>query len=453
MKEVPMRTKYSLVAASMVGVIAMLTGAVPASSPKTLTARQRHMVSYRYPAYHKHVTITFWSWVPGIQKAVNAFERAYPTIRVRYRNVGAGGPEYEKLLTTIKARVGAPDVVQLPYSELSTIAATGGLLNLAKYGAIAYKKDFEPWSWGLVSMANSVYGIPQDAGPMALAYNTTIFKKYHLSVPRTWAMFEQDAKVLHQKAPALDFNIQFNSTDQSLYKGLAWQLNGHVAKVIHGRWHFTVNTTPWKRVMSMVQTLTAKGWVPNNVTSTIQTDRLYAQNKVATVIAAAWEPLLLQQEAPKDAGKWRIVALPQWNLGHVASGDWGGSSDAITTQTKHPHASMIFATWINTNPKAIALDWTNGGLYPADIAGTRLPALSEAWPYYGRQKIGTVYRQMSAAVDFRYNYPPVMGYWADQFGTLLSHAFAKHGSPVAVLNPLNSQLTNYARTSGLLSAP
>lgn len=446
-----MTTRYPLMAASMLGAVAMLAGAVPVSA-KTVPHRYS-TASLRYPAYHKHVTITFWSWVPGIQKTVNAFEKTYPSIRVKYANVGAGNPEYEKLLTTIKAKQGAPDVVQLPYSELSTIAATGGLMNLAKEGALAYKRYFEPWSWGLVSMAGGVYGIPQDAGPMALAYNITIFKKYHLTVPRTWAQFERDAKTLHQKAPGLDFNIQFTSTNQSLYKGLAWQLNGHVAKFVHGQWHFTVNSTPWKRVMSMVQTMTRKGWVPDNITSTLETDRLYAQDKVATVIAPAWEPLLLQQEAPKDSGQWRVAALPQWNPGHRASGDWGGSSDAITTQTKHPRASMIFATWINTNPKAIALDWTNGGLYPADITGARLPALSEAWPYYGGQKIGTVYRAMSAVVDFRYNYPPVMGYWSDQMGTLLSHAFAKHSSLIAVLNTLNSQLTAYARSSGLLSAP
>ncbi|MCY0879673.1 MAG: extracellular solute-binding protein [Firmicutes bacterium] len=445
-----MAKRYTLALASVLSAGALMTVAVPAAAKTTAPVPKP---AIKYPAYHKHVTITFWSWVPGIQHTVAAFEKAYPNIHVKYENVGAGSPEYEKLLTAIKAKQGAPDVVQLPYSELSTIAATGGLMNLDTLGAAKYKSNFEPWAWSLVSMGGGVYGIPQDQGPMALAYNVTIFKKYHLSVPKTWAQFESEAKELHQKAPGLYYNIQFNPSNQSLFKGIAWQLDGHVGEYVNGHWQFTVNDAAWKKVMSMVQTMTSKGWIPDNITSTLETDRLYDEDKVATVIAPAWEPLLLQEEAPKDSGQWRVADLPEWTPGKLTSGDWGGSSDAVTVQSKHPHAALLFALWINTNPTAISLDWTNGGLYPADIAGTHLPALSEAWPYYGNQKIGTVYRAMSSVVNFHYSYPPVMGYWSSEFGTLLTKAFAKHSSLTAILNTLNTDLTNFARTSGLLSAP
>lgn len=446
-----MRSRYSLALASVLSAGALMAVAVPASA-KTKAPVPRPAI--KYPAYHKHVTITFWSWVPGIQHTVAAFEKAYPTIHVKYANVGAGSPEYEKLLTAIKAKEGAPDVVQLPYSELSTIAVTGGLMNLSTIGANKYKGNFEPWAWSLVSMNGGVYGIPQDQGPLALAYNVDIFKKYHLAVPRTWSQFETEAKELHHKAPQLYYNIQFSPSDEGLYKGLAWQLDGHVGNFIHGQWHFTTNSAPWKRVMSMVQTMTFNHWVPDNIPSfTLQANRLYAEDKVATEIVAAWGPLLLQQEAPKDAGQWRVAPLPEWAPGHPSSGDWGGSSDAVTVQTKHPHASLLFALWINTNPKAISLDWINGGLYPADIAGTKLPAPSKPWPYFGNQKIGTVFRKMSSVVNFHYSYPPVMGYWSSELTTLLSKADTHHTSLIAMLNTLNTDVTNFARSSGLLSAP
>ena len=38
--------------------------------------------------------ITFWAWVPGIARAVNAFNSSHPSICVTLEDVGAGNPEY-----------------------------------------------------------------------------------------------------------------------------------------------------------------------------------------------------------------------------------------------------------------------------------------------------------------------------------------------------------------------
>jgi multiple sugar transport system substrate-binding protein len=55
------------------------------------------------------VTLSFWSWVPGIDKAIAAFEKEYPKITVKRDNVGNGTTEYNKLLTALQAGSGAPD--------------------------------------------------------------------------------------------------------------------------------------------------------------------------------------------------------------------------------------------------------------------------------------------------------------------------------------------------------
>ena len=54
--------------------------------------------------------ITFWAWVPGIDRAVNEFNKTHSSICVTLEDVGAGDPEYVKLADAIKAGSGAPDV-------------------------------------------------------------------------------------------------------------------------------------------------------------------------------------------------------------------------------------------------------------------------------------------------------------------------------------------------------
>jgi multiple sugar transport system substrate-binding protein len=59
--------------------------------------------------------IQFWAWVPGISRAVSAFNSSHPKICVQLSDVGAGDPEYVKLTQALKAGSGAPDVAEVEY--------------------------------------------------------------------------------------------------------------------------------------------------------------------------------------------------------------------------------------------------------------------------------------------------------------------------------------------------
>ena len=53
-------------------------------------------------------TLTFWTWVPNIEKEVALFEAAYPAIDVKVVNVGQGRPHYTQLRTALQAGTGRP---------------------------------------------------------------------------------------------------------------------------------------------------------------------------------------------------------------------------------------------------------------------------------------------------------------------------------------------------------
>src|SRR6266446_1042255 len=57
------------------------------------------------------VTLTYWAWIPGMDKQVALFNQTHPNIHVNWINVGAGPLEYNKLYTAIKAK-NTPDVAR-----------------------------------------------------------------------------------------------------------------------------------------------------------------------------------------------------------------------------------------------------------------------------------------------------------------------------------------------------
>src|SRR5664280_988051 len=195
-----MRTPSHLARISRVGAAAVLLAG-------TLGAGVGHATPAKAP-----VSLTFWSWVPGLQHEVDLFNQSHPAIKVNLVSAGQGAPEYLKLRTALKASSGAPDVVQIEYQYLPTFELTGKLVDLAQYGANSYKKHFVPCTWDSVSVGSKVYAIPQDSGPMALLYRSDIFAKYNLAVPTTWAQYAQEAATLHKANPKI-YMTEFAAND------------------------------------------------------------------------------------------------------------------------------------------------------------------------------------------------------------------------------------------------
>ena len=146
--------------------------------------------------------LTFWTWVPDIEKEVALFEKKYPAIDVKVVNAGQGEPQYTKLRTALKAGTGAPDVAQIEFQYIPTFSLTKSLVDLRPYGAEAQKDKFVDWTWGQVTGTNGeIWAYPQDTGPMGMLYRKDIFDKYGIAPPKTWDEFAAAARKLHAADP------------------------------------------------------------------------------------------------------------------------------------------------------------------------------------------------------------------------------------------------------------
>ncbi|GBF04383.1 sugar ABC transporter substrate-binding protein [Deinococcus aerius] len=368
------------------------------------------------------VTLEVWSWVPGLDKTVQAFEKAYPNIDVKVTNLGGGPQTYTKLRTALQAGSGAPDVAQIEYGFLPAFVDLGGLEDLSKYGANNYKKYFVPWTWGQVSPdGKAVFAIPQDTGPFAMVYRTDLLQKYGVAVPKTWAEYEKAADTVRQKSGGKVKFGNFYSTFAPWFMALAWADGGQFFRREGDGWVQTLNNPSAKKVLNYWYRLIKKGDVGTLQAFTADYWNAAGAGQVATNMEAAWGPGgYAGSLKDKSAGQWRAANLPQWTAGGtIRSGNWGGSSNVVTTQSKNKEAATLFALWLNLSQSAISNNWTNGGLFPASEAGLDLPVLHDKTKnpskFFGGQDISSVYARASRGVNVNFQWAPWFPFVNDNF--------------------------------------
>src|ERR1700694_5794555 len=98
------------------------------------------------------VSLTYWSWIPGMDKQVALFNQTHPNIHITLNNVGSGAVEYNKLFTAIKA-ANEPDLGQIEFQTLPQFETTGSLGELSQYGANSVKNQFPSWMWSQVLLS------------------------------------------------------------------------------------------------------------------------------------------------------------------------------------------------------------------------------------------------------------------------------------------------------------
>jgi multiple sugar transport system substrate-binding protein len=435
MRRIEMRTRTSLARLAHVGVATALFAA-------TLGGGISHAAPTKAP-----VTLTFWSWDPHLQDEVNLFEKAHPAIKVNLVNVGQGTPHYTKLRTALKAGSGAPDVVQIEFEYLPTFELTGKLVDLGQYGANSYKKDFVPWTWDQVSQGSKVYAIPQDSGPMALLYRSDIFAKYHLAIPTTWAQYQQEAVTLHKDNPKI-YMTEFAANDGGWINSLLWQ---------GGAWPFKVKGTSISIDFTSPQALKVINYwgdmVKAGVVTTVPnfTTSWYTgltNGTIASWPTAGWGPVFLSGLAAKTAGKWHAAPLPQWTAGAHVSANWGGSTDAVTTQSQHPKEATEFAIWLNDNFQSASLFASEQFLFPVTKAVLNSSTFNSPKPFYGGQRVNGIFADASNHVDAGYQWSPFQDYVFSQLTTVLGNAVNGKTTFAAALTTLQSTLVGYAKNEG-----
>jgi len=394
--------------------------------------------------------LTFWTWVPDIQKEVALFQRKYPAIKVNVVNAGQGQPHYQKLRTALTAGSGAPDVAQLEFQNVPTFTLTKDLLDLRPYGAEALKDQFVDWTWGQVTgQDGQIWAIPQDTGPMGMLYRQDIFDKHGITPPKTWAEFADAARKLHAADPKV-YLTNLAANGSGVWMGLAWQAGAKPFEYSGGEEvGVSVNNETSQKLADYWSGLVKDGVVSTDPDFTDQWYQGLNQGKYATWLTAAWGPLFLSASAKDTSGKWRAAPLPQWNAGENKAGNWGGSTSAVIKTTKNPIASAKFAEFLNTDAESTLMLATQQFLFPPTKSTLTNPTFVGQKPeFYGGQQVNELFVQISGTVSTEFQWPPFMDQASNDWNETVGKSFADKSDTGVALDQWQERVTSYAKSQG-----
>ena len=175
----------------------------------------------------------------------------------------------------------------------------------------------------------------------------------------------------------------------------------------------------------------------------------FSNGKYAGWPAAAWGPVFLQGTAKKTSGKWRAADLPQWDASTPASGNWGGSTDAVLKSTKNPIAAAQLALFINTDKESALKLATEQFLFPPSTTILEDPEFADQESeFYGGQKVNEKFTEISATVTPDFAWLPFMDFVYSNFTDTLGKAIADKTDLVAGLQKWQDGVAAYAKAQG-----
>ncbi|TDC78784.1 ABC transporter substrate-binding protein [Streptomyces hainanensis] len=360
------------------------------------------------------ITLDFWAWA-DIGQAVDLWNSTHPDVHVELSAPAGGASIFQRLSSAVAAGSGAPDLVQVDYNNLTTLAVAGYLEDITARAA-ALEPAFVPSAWRQVLIDGRVWAVPQDIGPMAMYYRQDIFEAHGLTVPRTWDAFRDTAARL-RAADDSRYLTAYPAGDTFWFASLAAARGAQWFTTEGESWHVDIDGAPsretadfWTELLADDLVTTSQHWNP-------AWHAALQDGTLATWLGPAWGAGTLTSYPPTaPEGVWRVASLPSVAADRPSSGYWGGSSTAVLAGSEHVAAAVEFAAWLNTDPDAadLLVDPEHSALFPASLSGQARPAVSRPHEAIGGRPIDDVFR---AAADHTHvmTWGPTMDQVRDDF--------------------------------------
>jgi multiple sugar transport system substrate-binding protein len=392
------------------------------------------------------VTLRFWSWVPGVDKAVDLWNQENPDVQVKLENVPADGA-YQKMFSAVKAG-NAPDLAQVEYEQIPGFLLEGALEDLSQYDVAQYQDKFAEWQWAQTVFADKVYAIPQASGPMAMYYRADLFDRWGIAPPETWEEYEQAAREVRDHGAYI---ATFSPDSPGWFTGLAWQAGARWYGYEGDKWVVDVDSPETRRVAQYWERLADQKLVKTEPDFANAWYKDLQDGEIVSWVSAHWGDAILRGNAPDTAGKWRVAPMPQWDdASGPVSGNFGGSSTALLKGAKYPEAAIRFAVWLNTDPESVDLLLKGGYGWPAleDPVG-EVPALAEADKFFGGQRYNEVFAEADASVDKDWQWSPTVSATNEYLTDGFKAAINGKGSFVDAIVDADKQTVEDLREKGL----
>ena len=355
------------------------------------------------------VELTFQSWVPNIDQAVDAFNASHDDIQVTLETITAG-PDggYAKMFSAVQA--GNPaDVAQVGYDAIPEFLVNDAVEDITDH--VADSADlFTEWQWETGVFDDRVYAVPQASGPLGQFYRKDIFDSLGLAAPTTWDEYYEAAKAIRASDPNR-YIAAFAFNQAPWLIGLSQQGGGEWFTAEEDAWNVAIDDEATLKVAEFWQKLIDEDLVKVEADFSSEWNADIQNGNVASWISGSWADAIVRGTAPDTAGNWAVAAMPQWTEGETVSATWaGGSANVVLKGTEHPAEAAEFALWLNSDPESVSILTSIGAGWPAIIDLESIASLQddpEVFAFYGGQDIWDVFAESDAAVAATWKWPPL----------------------------------------------
>lgn len=254
----------------------------------------------------------------------------------------------------------------------------------------------------MVTLGGKTWAAPYDVGPQTFYYRKDLFAKYGVDVPRTWEEFEAAAKKVKTASKGKARILDFWGDDVATWAGLSQQAGARWYGSSGDAWKVDMTDDSTKKVAGYWKNLVDNDLVLNHKAWSPEATKAVTDSRAIALLGASWSAGGIRTTYPEQAGKWAEAPLPHW--GTPATGAVGGSSFALSKDTKKAKAAAEFAIWATTDKAAVKsrlAAGTSSGLPAAEdlratakesfdasffggqdiyeTAGSQVPLIAEGW--------------------------------------------------------------------------
>ena len=374
------------------------------------------------------VTLTFWGWAKGTEDVVKAFNASHKDVQITFEQIPSGNAGgYAKISNAVKAG-NAPDVFNVEYGALPDFVSQGAVQDITKLVPGTLKAKYLPQAVELTTLGERTWALPLDAAPQAFFYRKDLFAKAGITAPpKTWNDYRAAAEKL--KAATPDTRIgTFFPDDPGVLEAMAWQNGARWFGTSGDTWSVDLAGPETKKVTDFWQGLLDDDLIRKQASFSQEWTASLQKGQTAGYVGAAWGGGVLKSTLAETAGasgKWAVAPVPTWD-GTPASGMLGGSTFAVSKDSKKAEAAVEFATWATTTPEGVKARIASGtsSMFPA--APELVPVAKAAFntDFYGGQDIYNVFVDASKSIKQNWHWGPAMG----TTNSAMKDAFGKLGA-------------------------
>jgi raffinose/stachyose/melibiose transport system substrate-binding protein len=318
-------------------------------------------------------------------------------------------------------------------------------------GQPSYASQFLPSSLGAVTFNGKLYGVPiEGTQPVYFFYNKTVFSKYNLTFPTTWAQLVSDVAVFksHNVAP-ISLAGGASWTELMYLEYLADRIGGPtVADALQSNAANAWSNPAVTQALTDVQSLIKAGGFQTGYTSLQDNgtnDTLVTSGKAAMQLMGDWDISSILGADPSfiSGGDLGMAAFPS------VAGGTGNAADLAGNTASYVSISTDATPAQTAVAKEFFQDELASSSYAqAEVAAGEVPVTSGAASDFTGNMASydtTIYNDVQKAPNFQYSWDQAMtpGVSAEML-TDLSKIFTLSETPAQMVSDLNSAATKDA---------